>query len=105
MHDSPAKSLFGETSRAFSHGCIRIAEPAKLAGFLLKYSGEWNDDKINKAMHKGVERYVTLKNKVPVFIAYFTAFIDRDNNLNFRKDIYNLDDRLASMIISGDGDY
>lgn len=105
LHDSPAKSLFGETARAFSHGCIRIAEPAKLAGFLLKYSDEWNAEKIDKAMHKGVERSIILKNKVPVFIAYFTAFIDRDNNLNFRKDIYNLDDRLASMIISGDGPY
>jgi murein L,D-transpeptidase YcbB/YkuD len=105
LHDSPAKSLFGETSRAFSHGCIRIAEPAKLAGFLLKYSDDWNDEKIDKAMHRGVEQYVTLKNKVPVFIAYFTAFIDRDGRLNFRKDIYNLDDRLASMIISGDGAY
>ena len=105
LHDSPAKSLFGETSRAFSHGCIRIAEPAKLAGFLLKNNDDWNDEKIDKAMHKGVERSVTLKKKVPVFIAYFTAFIDRDHNLNFRKDIYNLDDRLASMILSGDGAY
>ncbi len=105
LHDTPAKSLFGETSRAFSHGCIRIQEPAKLAGYLLKYDKNWNAGEINKAMHSGVERYVSLKNKVPVFIAYFTAFIDRDNNLNFRKDIYNLDERLASMIISGEGVY
>ena len=105
LHDSPAKSLFGETSRAFSHGCVRIAEPAKLAAFLLKYSDEWNEEKIDRAMHKGIERSVTLKKTVPVFIAYFTAFIDRNHNLNFRKDIYNLDDRLAATIVSGNGAY
>jgi murein L,D-transpeptidase YcbB/YkuD len=101
LHDTPSKSLFGETSRAFSHGCIRIAEPAKFAGFLLKDNGIWDDKKISQNMHAGKERYVTLKNKVPVFIAYFTAFADRAGHLNFRKDIYNLDKRLAEMLVSG----
>lgn len=101
LHDTPSRSLFGETSRAFSHGCIRVKEPAKLAEFLLPDSTGWNPEKISKAMHTGKEQYVTLKNRVPVFIAYFTAFIDRENQLNFRKDIYKLDDRLAGMLMSG----
>lgn len=105
LHDTPSKSLFGETTRAFSHGCIRIVEPVKLANFLLKNSKEWDSEKIDKAMHLGKERYVTLDEKVPVFIAYFTAFTDRNNRLNFRKDIYNLDEHLASMILSGNGVY
>jgi len=105
LHDTPMKSLFGETSRAFSHGCIRVVEPAKLTNFLLKNNDEWNPEKIDQAMHSGKERYVTLKQKVPVFIAYFTAFTDRNGLLNFRKDIYNLDDHLASMLISGGGQY
>lgn len=105
LHDTPSKSLFNETSRAFSHGCIRIAEPAKFAEFLLKDAEGWDADMISQAMHAGKERYVTLSNKVPVFISYFTAFIDRDNRMNFRKDIYDLDERLASMIISGEGEY
>ncbi|MBD1391934.1 L,D-transpeptidase family protein [Mucilaginibacter glaciei] len=101
LHDTPSKSLFGETSRAFSHGCIRVLEPAKLANFLLADSAKWSPATIKKAMHAGKEQYITLKKKVPVFIAYFTAFTDRDNRLNFRKDIYNLDDRLAATLISG----
>jgi murein L,D-transpeptidase YcbB/YkuD len=105
LHDTPAKSLFGESSRAFSHGCIRIVEPAKLSNFLLKNRKEWDADKINKAMHSGKEQFVTLIDKVPVFIAYFTAFTDRSNRLNFRKDIYNLDGHLAAMILSGNGIY
>lgn len=100
LHDTPSKSLFGETSRAFSHGCIRVVAPAKLAGFLLADTTRWNAAKIKTAMHAGKEQYVTLKNKVPVFIAYFTAFTDRAGQLNFRKDIYQLDSRLAGTLIA-----
>ncbi|MEO8795367.1 MAG: L,D-transpeptidase family protein [Daejeonella sp.] len=99
LHDTPAKSLFGETSRAFSHGCIRVEEPVKLANFLLKYQPEWSPEKINSAMQNGNERFVKLKNTVPVYIAYFTAFVSQDQKLNFRKDIYNLDEHLANMIL------
>jgi murein L,D-transpeptidase YcbB/YkuD len=105
LHDTPMKSLFGENSRAFSHGCIRVVEPVKLASFLLKNNPEWNAANMDEAMHSGKERYVTLKQKMPVFIAYFTAFTDRNGLLNFRKDIYNLDDHLAAMIVSGSGEY
>jgi murein L,D-transpeptidase YcbB/YkuD len=105
LHDTPSRSLFGESSRAFSHGCIRVGEPAKLASFLLKYDTTWTAAKINKAMNLGKEQTITLKQKVPVFIAYFTAFTDRDNKLNFRKDIYDRDESLASMILSGSGKY
>lgn len=103
LHDTPAKSLFGETTRAFSHGCIRVMEPAKLANFLLRQNTNWNAQKISAAMHSGKEQYVTLTTKVPVFIAYLTAFIDRDNNINFRKDIYNRDQRLADMLVQQNG--
>lgn len=100
LHDTPSKSLFGESSRAFSHGCIRVLEPAKLANFLLADSVKWSSVNIKKAMHAGKERTITLDKTVPVFIAYFTAFVDRDGHVNFRKDIYNLDDRLAASLIA-----
>lgn len=105
LHDTPLKSLFKETGRAFSHGCIRVAEPAKLAAFLLKDDDKWNTQTINSAMLLGQERPVSIQKKIPIFIAYFTAFIDREGRLNFREDIYNLDRRLAEMIISGTGAY
>lgn len=99
LHDSPSKSLYNEASRAFSHGCIRVSEPEKLANFLLKNDSTWNEQSIHEAMHASKEKYVTLKKTVPVFIAYFTAFIDREGKINFRKDIYNRDERLADMLI------
>ena len=99
LHDTPAKSLFNESSRAFSHGCMRIQEPFKLAQFLLKNDPSWDDEKINAAMNAGTERTVTLNERVPVFIVYFTAFVDRDGKINFRKDIYERDNRLAEMMM------
>lgn len=99
LHDTPSKSLFNDDKRAFSHGCIRVAEPKKLAQYLLRKDPTWTDTKITKAMTSGKEQYVTLKEEVPVFIAYFTAWVDRQGKLNFRDDIYDRDDRLAAMVI------
>jgi len=98
LHDTPSKSLFNEDSRAFSHGCIRVAKPKDLAEIILKQLPEWTPEKIDAAMHRGKEQYVTLKELIPVYIGYFTAFIDKDGQLNFRKDIYNRDDRLLQML-------
>lgn len=95
LHDTPAKSLFGESTRAFSHGCIRVEQAKKLAQFLLRNDSNWDTTKINKAMNSGREKYVTLKNQVPVYIGYFTAWVDRDNKLNFRDDIYGHDKKMA----------
>jgi murein L,D-transpeptidase YcbB/YkuD len=100
LHDSPAKSLFNETNRAFSHGCIRVAEAKKLAIYLLRNDTSWNEQKITAAMNGGREKYVTLKHPVPVFIAYFTSWVSRDGELNFRKDIYERDNRLLEMLIN-----
>lgn len=91
IHDTPVKTLFNESSRAFSHGCIRIEEPVKMALFLLEEQKEWNLEKINASMNAERETVVILKVKTEVFILYFTAFIDEDGKLNFRRDIYNRD--------------
>lgn len=98
LHDTPSKGLFNEDSRAFSHGCIRLGEPAKLAQFLLRKDSTWTNEKIQKAMNSGKEQYVTLKNPVPVYIGYFTAFVDRKGKLNFRDDIYGHDAKMGKMM-------
>ncbi|WP_276481916.1 L,D-transpeptidase family protein [Paraflavitalea pollutisoli] len=99
LHDTPSKSLFGQENRAFSHGCIRLAEPKKLAEYLLRNQPEWTSAKITQAMNAGKEQYVTLKTPVPVFIGYLTAFVTGDGQLNFRQDVYNRDGRLAETIL------
>ncbi|MFT3980209.1 MAG: L,D-transpeptidase family protein [Ferruginibacter sp.] len=100
LHDSPAKSLFNETNRAFSHGCIRLSEPKKMAEYLLRNDPDWNTAKIDSAMNSGKEKYVTLKQTVPVFIVYFTSWVgSKTGKLNFRKDIYDRDSRLLDMLL------
>ena len=99
LHDTPAKSLFNEDKRAFSHGCIRLAEPKRLAEYLLRNDSAWDEKKITAAMNSRKEQYVTLKKPMPVFIAYFTSWVDRQGNLNFRNDVYKRDGRLVDMIL------
>jgi murein L,D-transpeptidase YcbB/YkuD len=100
LHDTPAKSLFEKSSRAFSHGCIRLGEPEKLANYLLRDDPQWTAKKINAAMHAGVEKYVTLKDPVPVYIGYMTAFVDNAGKINFRDDVYKRDGALEKAILS-----
>jgi len=98
LHDTPAKSLFAEEKRAFSHGCIRLAQPKKLAEYLLADRPEWTTDKIEKAMNRKKETWVTMKKTVPVFITYFTSWVDKDGLLNFREDLYGHDQKMAKQL-------
>lgn len=98
LHDTPSRNLFNETKRTFSHGCIRVSEPKKLAQYLLRKDSSWTEAKIDAAMNAGKEKYVTFKEKIPVFIGYFTAWVDSQGRLNFRDDIYGHDARLARLL-------
>ncbi|WP_366186300.1 L,D-transpeptidase family protein [Flavobacterium ovatum] len=98
LHDTPSKHLFSRRDRAFSHGCIRIEKPKELAEILLKDDPKWTSEKIDEAMNKGAESWYTLKNKIPVYIGYFTAWVDVDGNLHFYDDIYERDEPLAALL-------
>lgn len=99
LHDTPSKGFFDRDNRAFSHGCIRLSQPKKMAEYLLRDEPEWTSEKITQAMNAGKEKYVTLKKTVPVFIAYLTAWVSSEGQLNFRQDVYNRDTRLAQTIM------
>ena len=100
FHDTPSKSLFNRDNRAFSHGCIRLAEPVKLATYLLRNQPEWTTEKINVAMSSSIEKWVPLKKSLPVFITYFTAWVDSEGLLNFRDDVYGHDKNLAKHLFN-----
>ncbi len=101
FHDTPSKSLFDKDKRAYSHGCIRLSDPEKMADYLLRNQPEWTPSRINEAMNSGEEKYVKLKKPVPVFITYYTAWVDANGRLNFRDDIYKHDADLAARMFSG----
>ena len=100
LHDTPSKNLFNSSKRDFSHGCIRVENPMKLALYFLKNNKEWNQTKIDSIIETNKEYEIPIKPTVPVYIAYFTTWVDDDGNLNFRNDIYDLDAALAKEIFA-----
>ena len=100
FHDTPAKSLFEKNRRAYSHGCIRLNEPKKMAEYLLQNDPSWTEEKIDEAMNSGKEQYVKLKDPSTVFITYYTAWVDDTGKLNFRDDIYDHDKKISTKMFA-----
>ena len=98
LHDTPSKSLFKESKRAFSHGRIRLSDPKFLAQWVLRNQPQWTTESIQKAMQANKEKYVTIKSDINVFIGYFTAYVDKDGKLNFRNDIYGHDKEMGERM-------
>lgn len=98
LHDTPAKSLFGQNQRAFSHGCIRVQNPKSLAEYILRNDPKWKIENINKVLETDKEQQIKVEPKVPVFIVYLSAWVDHTGQLNFRNDIYDFDKRLSDEI-------
>jgi len=98
FHDTPSRGLFNRQQRAFSHGCIRLQQPFDLAIYLLRNQPEWTNEKIKAAMNSSKEKWVTLGKTVPVFITYFTTWVDEDGLLHFADDIYGHDKKLAAHL-------
>ncbi|MBD3581366.1 L,D-transpeptidase family protein [Flavobacterium selenitireducens] len=98
LHDSPAKSLFNRSERAFSHGCVRVQKAKELAYLILEDDKKMSKKQIDEHMNSGTEKQYPLDRKIPVYIAYFTAMADADGNVSFYEDIYNRDKRLAALL-------
>jgi murein L,D-transpeptidase YcbB/YkuD len=100
LHDTPSKTIFNETNRAFSHGCIRVQNPMKLAQYILRNNSNWTQEKLQSGIEKKKTINIQIKPALPVYIVYFTAWIDNSGEINFRNDLYNLDSQLANEIFS-----
>jgi murein L,D-transpeptidase YcbB/YkuD len=100
FHDTPSKDRFKRDQRAFSHGCIRLSEPAKLAEYLLQEDSTWTSKKVKEAMNAKTETIVRLKHPRPVILGYFTTWVDRHGHVNFRRDVYGHDAKLAAELFA-----
>ncbi|MFE3847185.1 L,D-transpeptidase family protein [Flavobacterium sp. LB3P45] len=98
LHDTPSKSLFEFNYRALSHGCINMDKGKELAQLLLKNDPEWSIERITDAMKGEKETTYMLKNKVSIYIGYFTTRVDDKGDIHFYEDIYDKDEKLASLI-------
>jgi murein L,D-transpeptidase YcbB/YkuD len=95
LHDTPHDELFSQTDRNFSHGCVRVEEPIKLATYLLRNNPNWDLESIQDTIAQRREKYITLKEKLPVYLVYLTAWADANGHAHFRNDIYGHDKSLA----------
>ncbi|SNR23347.1 murein L,D-transpeptidase [Flavobacterium sp. ov086] len=100
LHDTPAKSLFEFEKRIFSHGCINVKEAKNLALEILKDDPDWPVSKIDSAMSGEKETTCKLKNKIPIYIGYFTAWVSDDGEIGFYPDVYDRDPQLDKLLYS-----
>ena len=97
MHDTPERDLFTRSFRGLSHGCMRVADPLRLAAVLLAQDKGWSEQQVGNLLNGGT-REVELANRIPVHVTYFTAMVDRQGNLRTFGDLYGLDTRMGAIL-------
>ena len=98
LHDTPSQALFDRAERAFSSGCVRVERALELAAIVLDEPQQWNAASIDAVIAGGKLQNVTLKQKMPVLLAYWTAWVDAEGHMNFRRDLYGLDAQWAEAL-------
>ncbi|WP_411352850.1 murein L,D-transpeptidase [Leisingera aquaemixtae] len=98
LHDTPQKSLFAREVRAFSHGCIRLAQPFEFAYALLARQTEDPKAFFHRILNSGQETKVELEQKVPVHIIYRTAVVSSKGRAEFRRDVYGRDAKIWAAL-------
>jgi murein L,D-transpeptidase YcbB/YkuD len=98
LHDTPNKRLFKKTDRNLSHGCIRIEKPIDLAEYVLHSDPGWTRKKIRAVLNKGITQSIQLPEPIPVYLVYFTVWVNEDGTILFRDDIYGRDNALEEAL-------
>jgi murein L,D-transpeptidase YcbB/YkuD len=101
MHGTPAQQLFSRARRDFSHGCVRLEDPAALAAWVLRDQPTWTGERIESAMASGSPVQVNLKPALTVLIFYDTAHVDSHGVVHFADDYYGHDARLEAALARG----
>lgn len=94
LHDTPNTQLFAQKNRAFSHGCIRLEKSVELAAHILRREGHWSLGQIEQELDSGLNREIALERAMPVYLLYWTTWIDAEGLLQFRQDEYDADENL-----------
>ncbi len=101
LHDTPDRRLFTSARSALSHGCVRVEDPRDLALLVLD-SADWSPEALDRAIATGQTQSVALQHAVPVYLLYWTAFVDPDGTVEFRDDLYGRDRRLGDAVAAQD---
>jgi murein L,D-transpeptidase YcbB/YkuD len=98
IHDTPSRGYFAREDRAISSGCIRVEKPFDLAVLLLSDTHEWLPERIRDTMQQDKEETVRLKIPVDVVLIYLTAWTDGKDRIQFRKDVYQIDEMVLEAL-------
>jgi murein L,D-transpeptidase YcbB/YkuD len=98
LHDTNHRDFFGLNDRSLSSGCVRVQDPLPLAAELIADEKNWSLDKINEVIASKTTTYIKLKRKINIHQLYWTAWMNKRNELEFRADIYNMDDDLYDRL-------
>ena len=96
LHDTPSRSLFATSRRAYSHGCVRVDQPFDFAQAVLGTPGA--EARLKALIGGGKERYVYLPKALPIHIEYFTASVDATGRLQLRDDVYGYDHKVKTAL-------
>jgi murein L,D-transpeptidase YcbB/YkuD len=97
LHDTPADQLFSRSSRAFSHGCIRLERPRDLAYLLGQKLADKTPEQIDRLSDMDTEQWIKFKRKIPVYILYFTTWVDDDGTVRYHHDVYGIDEQFDAQ--------
>jgi murein L,D-transpeptidase YcbB/YkuD len=98
LHGTPRQELFDQKKRQFSHGCVRVENPWALADALLRTQPEWTQEKIHETVDAGKQTWIVLKQPIPVFLLYLTAWVEPDGTVCYRDDVYGHDRTLSRAL-------
>jgi murein L,D-transpeptidase YcbB/YkuD len=101
MHGTPAQQLFSRARRDFSHGCIRLEDPARFAEWVLRDNPDWSRGKIDAAMQGERPTRVNLKQTTTVVLFYDTVHVNSEGVVFFAEDIYLHDKSLDAALAQG----
>lgn len=95
LHDTPAKKLFNEKIRTFSHGCMRVRDPVRLAEVIMAEDKGWQSENVQQLVAEGpADNEITLDKPIPVHVTYFTAWVGDDGTVATFPDIYGHEKRI-----------
>lgn len=94
LHDTPHRGLFEQESRALSHGCVRVQHPVELATYLFGEKNGWTRERIQEVIDSGETELARVPEPVPIYLVYWTAWVNGGNQVNFREDVYERDQRM-----------
>ena len=100
LHDTPSKKLFLRRQRNFSHGCVRVENPFELAAYLLNADANWNPQRLRHILDDESNRpkVILLKKPIPIYLLYWTTWVEDEGSVSFRNDIYGYDQALLELL-------